>query len=340
MFFKKKYLPKIKKITICVIATSMFFASFFVSVPVTAYASTRSFTSEQQTRVDTVARVCMDNYKIYGILPSVCLAQAIVESTMGDHCRGNNLWGIRAGATQYPSLEEGTIAYLEVINNGRYPNAPFCKNPYQTISYIMAGGYCVPAGNYVQKATSIINDYDLTQYDKKMYEKWEKEKKEAKEKALRKKKAALQKKKEEERRRKELERKRREEAKKKRIAEWSKLEESKKVQAVYDSDIAENIIVANEDVASAGAICVYYDNKNLGTYTVVNDDSVNAVRINDMRVGGKKISLFKGTIPETKNERNEKLFEKEVMSGVQKIGDYLSAHLSAELAVKTLDVNN
>ncbi len=287
-----------------------------VSVSSVAYASSKSFTLEQQARVETIVRICIDNWKKYGVLPSVCLAQAMVESTMGDHCRGYNLWGIKAGKVRYSSLEEGTLAYLEVINKDCYAGAPFCKDPYEVVSYIVDGGYCVPADKYYDKVIKIIKDYDLTQYDQQMYDEWEQAKKEA----IRKKKEALRKKREEEeRRRKERERKRREAARKKRIAEWKALEEAKKVQVVYDPYISEKVIVADESVASAGAVYVYSDNKLQGVYTVVNSTEEDEVHINNVLLAGKKVSLFKEMIPEdtgdAEDDKEEELLPENVEDG-------------------------
>lgn len=117
-------------------------------------------------RADRIAIVCAENYEKYGILPSVCIAQAMQETTLGKAYNNGNLWGIKSGRVSYSSIEDGTIAYLKVINNGYYPNAPFEKVPYKQISAIIAGGYCENAGDYVSKVVKIINDYHLYEYDK------------------------------------------------------------------------------------------------------------------------------------------------------------------------------
>lgn len=119
----------------------------------------------QQQRAYTIARVCIKEWKNYGVLPSVAIAQAMQESTLGKHCSGNNLWGICSGAIHYSSLESGVYGYLRVINNGCYGSAPFTKNASSQISKILAGGYCVPVGNYYNDVMNIINKYGLERFD-------------------------------------------------------------------------------------------------------------------------------------------------------------------------------
>lgn len=120
----------------------------------------------QQQRVYTIARVCINEWKNYGVLPSVAIAQAMQESTLGKYCRGNNLWGICSGSVHYSSLESGVYGYLRVINNGCYGSAPFTKDASSQISKILAGGYCVPVGNYYNDVMNIINKYGLERFDK------------------------------------------------------------------------------------------------------------------------------------------------------------------------------
>lgn len=124
--------------------------------------------TEQKQRAYTMAEICIKEWKKYGVLPSVCIAQAMKESTLGKHCYGNNLWGIltRKGTLVcYSSLESGVYGYLRVINNGCYGSAPFTKDASSQISKILAGGYCVPVGNYYSNVMWIINKYGLERFD-------------------------------------------------------------------------------------------------------------------------------------------------------------------------------
>lgn len=121
---------------------------------------------QQKQRAYTIAKICIKEWKKYGVLPSVAIAQAMQESTLGEHCSGNNLWGIASGAIHYSSLEEGVYGYLKVINNGCYGTAPFTQNASSQISKILAGGYCVPVGNYYNDVMWIINRYELERFDR------------------------------------------------------------------------------------------------------------------------------------------------------------------------------
>lgn len=120
----------------------------------------------QKNRAYTIANICVKEWKNYGVLPSTAISQAMIESTLGKHCRGYNLWGIKSGTVSYRSLKHGTYSYLKVINNGYYGTAPFTKNSSSQIRKILNGGYCVPVGNYYKNVTWIVNKYGLQRFDK------------------------------------------------------------------------------------------------------------------------------------------------------------------------------
>ena len=118
---------------------------------------------------DKIAEICIENWEEYGVLPSVAVAQAFIESTLGKNCSGYNLWGVKSGKEQYSSLKEGTLRYLEVINNGYYEGAPFQKNYKKQLKAILDGGYCQPAGNYYANAIWSIETYGFDKYDKELF---------------------------------------------------------------------------------------------------------------------------------------------------------------------------
>lgn len=121
--------------------------------------------NRQKQRAYTIAEICIKEWKNYGVLPSVAIAQSMQESTLGKHCSGNNLWGIKSGAVSYSSLESGVYGYLRVINNGYYGTAPFTRNASSQISKILAGGYCTPVGDYYNNVMWIIDHYGLERFD-------------------------------------------------------------------------------------------------------------------------------------------------------------------------------
>lgn len=138
---------------------------FLFPFPVSARSN---LTKGQQKRAKQIVKVCVKNYEEYGVLPSVCLAQAFVESTMGDHCKSYNLWGIRNGKARYGSLKKGTLGYLKCINNGYYKKAPFEKDYKKQIRYIVDGGYCGYPDYYYKRCLEVIKQYDFTKYDKQL----------------------------------------------------------------------------------------------------------------------------------------------------------------------------
>lgn len=120
----------------------------------------------RKERADRIAKICINNYKKYGVLPSVCVGQAFQETGIGTAYNNGNLWGIcsnRYGG--YASIEEGCLKYLRVINNGYYKGAPFNKSYSSTLRKI-APNYCPDNPNYASEVISLIEKYNLTDYDK------------------------------------------------------------------------------------------------------------------------------------------------------------------------------
>ena len=129
------------------------------------------------------------------VLPSVCIAQAALETGWGTASimtKANAYFGIKApknwkgkvynsktsecydGKTYtnitacfraYDSVEESVKDYFDLITGlKRYAGAVNEKDPLKSITAIKDGGYAT-APNYVSSIMSIINGYNLTQYD-------------------------------------------------------------------------------------------------------------------------------------------------------------------------------
>ena len=145
---KERHLKRIRKIGICIILVLAILGNS---------ARVEASTSVKTERKMKIVEVCRNNYCIYGVYPSVCLAQAILESSLGDVCRPNNYWGLNQGKTCYASLEDGVIAYLECIN-------------YRDQLYSIAtGGYC--GSNwfwYWETCVQIIEENALWVYDQNL----------------------------------------------------------------------------------------------------------------------------------------------------------------------------
>lgn len=220
----------------------------------------RKFTESQQRNADKIAEIVSENWDKYGVLPSIAIAQAFIESTLGDNCTGYNLWGIKSGEEQYGSLEEGVYRYMKVINNGYYKRAPFCNNYKEQIRIILDGGYCTPVGNYYNNVIWTIQTYGLYQYDRQMFEDIEQAEKDKK-------------------------------VENRYLKKMNKPLEP--FVAHNDNKIDEYVIMANKETICGGCVSLYIDNKFAGIYEVVCDNTLvgNNIRINNKKINNKKIYL-------------------------------------------------
>lgn len=134
------------------------------------YSSQVTLTGTMKTNADNLAKACIENYEEYGVLPSVCIGQAYIESHIGvNHSKSDyNWWGIASCNIGYSTFNDGVIGYLSTINNGYYPNAPFNTDPYSTISAIAPNYATSPT--YQQDVTWAINAYNLTAYDDYLFD--------------------------------------------------------------------------------------------------------------------------------------------------------------------------
>ena len=142
---------------------------------------------------DTVCKIALS----YGILVhSPIIAQAILESGWGKSKLAStyhNYFGLKCGTkwtgksvnltTQeeyevgtlttikdnfrvYDSMEDGIKGYFEFIQLPRYSNLKGITDPKTYLETIKADGYAT-SSTYVDNNMKLINQYDLTQYDKK-----------------------------------------------------------------------------------------------------------------------------------------------------------------------------
>ena len=272
------------------------FISIMVGIvsPVNASASQKKLTKSQGRNADRIAEIVSSKWEKYGVLPSVCIAQAFVESTLGDHCRGYNLWGINSGeGYNYSSLEEGTNAYLKVIrDSGYYDDAPFVKSPRKQLyrilydeytdsdgDYHRVDVYCEPAGDYLKHAMYAIEKYNLEKYDRKMFKDIEKKKQEKKRKKLEK----IQKRKEKEQRERE--------AKEKEAREWREKEQEGFYVVVHDGNIPNHSAMVDENIFPKGTISIIYRYELQGIYDVQSGEQGKTIRINNPELDGKIVKV-------------------------------------------------
>lgn len=119
----------------------------------------------------------------FGILASVSIAQAILESAWGSSaiCKAtNNLFGILAngwtsnifkagnGCTyrKYASWDDSISDHAQFIaSNPRYKAIIGCKDYVITCNTLQSAGYAGNSSIYANALINLIKQYDLTQYD-------------------------------------------------------------------------------------------------------------------------------------------------------------------------------
>lgn len=141
--------------------------------------------------IPLVAPGAQSSHAVLGILASVTIAQAAVESGWGAHAPGNNLFGIKAiGGWDGPTTgsiatqEDNGGAHVEqaefraypdwsasiadhsqfLLENERYTAAIQCTDAQSMCDALQAAGYSTNPG-YSALLMGIINFHKLTQYD-------------------------------------------------------------------------------------------------------------------------------------------------------------------------------
>ena len=154
--------------------------------------------TQEQTFIDVMAEKCQSRCLAAHLLPSLCIAQACLESAYGTSelaVQANNLFGIKASnwsgrvynkATKewdgskyititadfrkYDCVEKSIAdhsAYLLGAKNGsklRYDGLKDCTDYKKAVQIIKDGGYAT-SSTYVSNLCSIIEKWKLTQFD-------------------------------------------------------------------------------------------------------------------------------------------------------------------------------
>lgn len=129
-------------------------------------------------------------YQKTGVLPSLTLAQAILESGWGKASIGNNLFGIKANDAwtgkkklvktaeykngekyyidawfrDYDSIEESVLDHGKLLTNPRYEKVRTAKNYIEACTQLQAAGYATDP-NYAKSLINLIETYGLNQWD-------------------------------------------------------------------------------------------------------------------------------------------------------------------------------
>lgn len=143
--------------------------------------------------IDKIVPGAIKAYKEYGVLPSLTLAQAILESNWGKSglsTKSNNLFGIkwtasRGGAydeydtkefvngkwitvkakfRKYSSWEESVLDHAVLLTLSRYKPVLAAKNYKEACTQVQKCGYATDPA-YTQKLIGIIEKYGLNKYD-------------------------------------------------------------------------------------------------------------------------------------------------------------------------------
>lgn len=192
------------------VSIAMFIASFFIPIIIVLSAILiigNNVTSNKKSGpvvpsesekafIEAMAPVAQESYKEHGVLPSITLAQGIIESAWGKSgltVQGNNLFGIKADISWTgPVIEMNTQEfvngqYITVVarwrvydrwedsildhgkflkENSRYEAAGVfnAKNYKEQAEALLRAGYATDP-NYSNKLCSMIESYSLDQYD-------------------------------------------------------------------------------------------------------------------------------------------------------------------------------
>ena len=144
--------------------------------------------------IATVAPMAMEDYKTSNVLPSLTIAQAILESGWGESAlalKANNLFGIKAGKdwtgktynvnTQeyydgktattvsayfrvYDSWAESIKDHSEFLQGKRYEKVLMATNYKDACEAVYQAGYATDP-SYTSKLVSLVQRYGLDKYD-------------------------------------------------------------------------------------------------------------------------------------------------------------------------------
>ena len=157
------------------------------------YKNPQNLSGSQLQFVDDVKQGAVDCYKKYGVLPSLTMAQAILESGWGQYRIGNNVFGIKAGDSwtgktktcktkeqsssgsyytitakfrDYDSLSDSIVDHGELLSQDRYKPVIAAKDYKEACKQVKACGYAT-SHNYANNLINIIEEYGLDQWDPK-----------------------------------------------------------------------------------------------------------------------------------------------------------------------------
>lgn len=143
--------------------------------------------------VNEIKDGAIDAYNKYGVLPSLTLAQAILETGWGKSRIGNNVFGIKAGSgwegktincktgeqnpdgsyysinadfRDYDSVADSIIDHGKLLTNDRYKPVIAASNYKEACTAVRECGYATSL-DYSKNLISLVEKYGLDQWDPK-----------------------------------------------------------------------------------------------------------------------------------------------------------------------------
>ena len=147
--------------------------------------------SKQSEFINKIVPGALEGFKQHGIIPSLTLAQAALESGWGDAAIGNNVFGIKAGSgwtgkvryagtteqdssgnsyaitdafRDYNSIEEGVLDHTKLLATDHYAKVRTAKNYREANQYVKDCGYAT-AWNYPQLLNDMVEGSGLAYWD-------------------------------------------------------------------------------------------------------------------------------------------------------------------------------
>ena len=144
--------------------------------------------------IESISKVSIKNYDEYRILPSLAVAQAVLESSWGKYHIQNNIYGIKAGKSwtgkvavrktkewdgvkyismedrfrAYDSFEDSVLDYLKLLGKTkRYEKLRNAKDYKEACRLVYECGYATDP-KYSEKLIKIIETNKLYLYDMKI----------------------------------------------------------------------------------------------------------------------------------------------------------------------------
>lgn len=180
-----------KKRFILLMTASLIFTSLFTGINV---KNTSALTDDQSSFISSIKDGALEGYTNHNILPSLTIAQAILESGWGKSylsTEANNLFGIKAysdwnGNTinlstkeynsdsssygiyadfkSYSSFNESIEDHSKLLSSERYDSVRNSSNYVDACYSIYGCGYAT-APNYPEQLINVIETYDLQNID-------------------------------------------------------------------------------------------------------------------------------------------------------------------------------